>query len=120
MINDHLDIETFTDRKYLDNQETLNFSKKITMLKNKELDEKVLTPQVFTVTLKNNKKIEIKLDNVYGHPKVPLSEKEYLKKFEICCQSSKKKIKTNKVDQFIDFILNVETKSNITDLFKIT
>ena len=119
MINDHLDIETFTDRKYLDNQETLNFSKKITMLKNKELDEKVLTPQVFTVILENNKKIEIKLDNVYGHPKVPLSEKEYLKKFEICCQSSKKKIKTDKVDQFIDFILNVETKSNIIDLFKI-
>ena len=54
-----------------------------------------------------------------SHPKVPLSEKEYLKKFEICCQSSKKKIKTDKVDQFIDFILNVETKSNIIDLFKI-
>jgi hypothetical protein len=91
MINDHLDIETFTDRKYLDNEQTLNFSKKITMLKNKELDEKVLTPQLFTVILENNKKIEIKLDNVYCHPKVPLSEKEYLKKFEDCCQSSKKK-----------------------------
>ena len=119
MIHDHLNIETFTDRNYLENNETLNFSEKITMFQNEDLDEKVLTPQFFSVLLENNEKIEIKLDYVYGHPKVPLTEKEYLKKFEVCCQSSQKKIDADKVDQIIEFIFNIENKNNVVDFFKI-
>ena len=119
MIHNHLNIETFTDRNYLDNKETRKFSEKITMFKNTDLDEKVLTPQFFSVTLQNNKKIEIKLDNVYGHPKVPLSEKEYLKKFEVCCESSIKKIEAKKVDKIIEFIFDIENKDNVIDIFKI-
>ena len=40
MINNHLNIETFTDQKYLNNKETLNFAKKISMIKNEKFDEK--------------------------------------------------------------------------------
>ena len=63
--------------------------------------------------------IEIKLDNVYGHPKVPLSENEYLKKFETCCEQSIKKIDQYKINQLQEFILNIEKKKNIVDLFNI-
>ena len=119
MINGHLNIETFTDRNYLDNKNTHEFAKKILINKNKNLDEKVLTPQIFSVLLQNDKKIEIKLDNVYGHPKVPLSENEYLKKFETCCEQSIKKIDQYKINQLQEFILNIEKKKNIVDLFKI-
>ena len=76
--------------------------------KNEDLDEKVLAPQFFSVLLENNEKIEIKIEYVYGHPKVPLTEKEYLKKFEVCCQSSQKKIDADKVDQIIEFIFNID------------
>ena len=48
MVNDHLDIESFTEEKYLNNAETLNFAKKIIMIKNKKLDQKVLTPVSYT------------------------------------------------------------------------
>ena len=119
MINDHLDIESFTEEKYLKNTETLNFAKKITLIKNDKLDQKVLTPQKFIITLANNSKIEINLDHVYGHPKAPLSEKEYLEKFSKCCFSSTKKINKNQINTMIDFIFNLENKVNVIDFFKI-
>ena len=119
MINGHLDIDSFTNKKYLTNSETLEFARKITMIKNENLDQKVLTPQKFTVKLTNNKKIEINLDHVYGHPKAALSESEYLDKFHKCCLSSTKKIPKNKIDQMIDFILDLENKKNVIDFFKI-
>ena len=119
MINDHLDIDSFTDQKYLTNAETLEFARKITMIKNENLDQKVLTPQKFTVKLTNNKKIEINLDHVYGHPKAALSESEYLEKFHKCCLSSTKKIPKNKIDEMIDFILDLENQKNVIDFFKI-
>ena len=119
MVNGHLDIETFTDTKYLSKTDTLDFANKITIIKNEALDEKVLTPQKFIVKLANNKKLEINLDHVYGHPKAPLSEKEYLEKFSKCCLSSTKKLDKNQVNEMIDFIFDLENKENITDLFKI-
>ena len=119
MINNHLDIETFTEKKYLNNSDTLDFAKKITMIKNEKLDQKVLTPQKFIIKLLNNKKIEINLNDVYGHPKVPLSEKEYLDKFSKCCLSSTKKIDKNQVCQMIDFIFDLENKTSVIDFFKI-
>ncbi|MDC1086883.1 MmgE/PrpD family protein [Alphaproteobacteria bacterium] len=119
MINGHLDIDSFTDQKYLTNAETLEFARKITMIKNENLDQKVLTPQKFSVKLTNNKKIEINLDHVYGHPKAALSESEYLEKFHKCCLSSTKKIPKNKIDEMIDFILDLENQKNVIDFFKI-
>ena len=119
MINDHLNIETFTEKKYLNNEDTLNFAKKIKMFKNDKLDQKVLTPQKFIITLVNDSKIEINLDHVYGHPKAPLSEKEYLEKFSKCCFSSTNEIDQNQVNRMIDFIFNLEKKENVIDFFKI-
>ena len=119
MINNHLNIDTFTDERYLNNKETLKFADKIKIVKNDKLNEKVLTPQLFSIILENDKKIEIKLDNVYGHPKVPLSEKEYLNKFDVCCASSKRKIDENEIGNMKDFILNIEKKDSIVDFFKI-
>ena len=117
MVNDHLDIESFTEEKYLNNTETLNFAKKIIMIKNDKLDQKVLTPQKFIITLSNKSKIEINLDHVYGHPKVPLSEKEYLEKFSKCCFSSTKKIDDIQINRMIDFIFNLENQQNVIDFF---
>jgi 2-methylcitrate dehydratase PrpD len=119
MINDHLNIDTFTDQKYLSNKETLKFANKIKIEKNDNLDEKVLTPQLFSVTLTDNRKLEIKLDNVYGHPKAPLSEIEYLNKFNVCCESSIKKIDKHKINEMMDYILDIENKENVIDFFKI-
>ena len=119
MINDHLNIETFTDQKYLNNKETLNFAKKISMIKNEKFDEKVLTPQLFYVTLQNDEKIEINLENVYGHPKVPLTEKEYLNKFDVCCAASSVAIDKINIQQIADFILDIDKKDNVVDLFNI-
>ena len=118
MINDHLNIETFTEKKYLNNKDTLNFAKKITMIKNDKLDQKVLTPQKFIITLVNNSKIEINIDHVYGHPKAPLSEKEYLEKFSKCCFSSTNKVDQNQVNRMLDFIFDLENKDNVIDFFK--
>jgi 2-methylcitrate dehydratase PrpD len=119
MINNHLDIESFTEKKYLNNSDTLDFAKKITMIKNETLDQKVLTPQKFIIKMVNNRKIEINLNDVYGHPKAPLSEKEYLDKFSKCCLSSTKQIDKNQVSQMIDFIFDLENKTNVIDFFKI-
>ena len=91
--------------------------KKITLIKNEKLDQKVLTPQKFIITLVNNNKIEINLDHVYGHPKAPLSEKEYLEKFSKCCFSSIKKIDNHQVNGMIDFIFDLENKENVIDFF---
>ena len=118
MINDHLNIETFTEKKYLNNKDTLNFANKITMIKNDKLDQKVLTPQKFIITLVNNCKIEINIDHVYGHPKAPLSEKEYLEKFSKCCFSSTNKVNQNQVNRMQDFIFDLENKDNVIDFFK--
>ena len=49
----------------------------------------------------------------------PLSENEYLKKFETCCEQSIKKIDQYKINQLQEFILNIEKKKNIVDLFNI-
>ena len=89
------------------------------MIKNENLDQKVLTPQKFTVKLTNNKKIEINLDHVYGNPKAALSESEYLDKFQKCCLSSTKKIPKNKINQMIDFILDLENEKKVIDFFKL-
>jgi len=48
-----------------------------------------------------------------------LSENEYLKKFETCCEQSIKKIDQYKINQLQEFILNIEKKKNIVDLFNI-
>ncbi|OUU55554.1 MAG: hypothetical protein CBC12_00330 [Candidatus Puniceispirillum sp. TMED52] len=119
MINGHLDIESFTEEKYLNNSETLDFAKKITLIKNEKLDQKALTPQKFVITLVNSKKIEINLDNVYGHPEVPMSEEECLDKFSKCCFSSTEKFDQDQVNAVIDFIFDLENKENVVDFFKV-
>jgi hypothetical protein len=48
-----------------------------------------------------------------------LSEKEYLDKFSKCCLSSTKQIDKNQVSQMIDFIFDLENKTNVIDFFKI-
>ena len=62
-------------------------------------------------------KIEINLDHIYGHPKEPLSEKEYLEKFSKCCFSSTKKIDDIQINRMIDFIFNLENQQNVIDFF---
>ena len=88
------------------------------MIKNDKLDQKVLTPQKFIISLVNNSKIEINIDHVYGPPTAPLSEKEYLEKFSKCCFSSNNKIDQNQVNRMLDFIFDLENKDNVIDFFK--
>ena len=77
----------------------------------------ISTPTV-RIACPNNSKIEINIDHVYGHPKAPLSEKEYLEKFSKCCFSSTNKVDQNQVNRMLDFIFDLENKDNVIDFFK--
>ena len=46
-------------------------------------------------------------------------EREYLNKFNVCCESSIKKIDKHKINEMMDFILDIENKENVIDFFKI-
>ena len=72
----------------------------------KNLMKKIIYTLLFYVTLQNDEKIEINLENVYGHPKVPLTEKEYLNKFDVCCAASSVAIDKINIQQIADFILD--------------
>ena len=117
--HNHLNIETFTEDNYLKNERTHHIAKKIIIKKNDKLNEKVLTPQLFVIELKNHKKIKIILNDVFGHPNVPLSEKEYIEKFKYCCSYSTTPIEKNKIQEIIDFIFDLEKKNDIVNLFEI-
>ena len=44
---------------------------------------------------------------------------ELLKKFDLCCSASSIAIEKNSIQELADFILSIETKEKILDLFKI-
>ena len=50
---------------------------------------------------------------------VPLTEKEYLNKFDVCCAASSVAIDKINIQQIADFILDIDKKDNVVDLFKI-
>ena len=105
--------------KIISDDRGLKYLKDYDDIKDEKFDEKVLTPQLFDITLQNDEKIEINLENVYGHPKVPLTEKEYLNKFHLCCSASSIAIDKTSIQQLADFILSIEKKESVVDLFEI-
>jgi aconitate decarboxylase len=115
-----LSIQTFTDKLFLEDTEVHKLAEKIHFeIDPNAKDEKSLTPQHFKVELLNKKIVNITIENVYGNPKKPMSQDEYIKKFDECCDNSKEPISKNKIKRIKDFIFNIENEKDASSFLNI-
>ena len=116
----HLNINTFTDKLFLEDTEVHQLAKKIFFEIDPHVtDEKSLTPQHFIIELANKKTVEITIENIYGNPKKPMTENEYIKKFDQCCTYSKQFMSKTKVEKIKDFIFNIEKEKDASSFLNL-
>ena len=59
------------------------------------------------------------IENVFGNPENPMSQDEYIKKFDQCCDNSKEPISKNKIKRIKDFIFNIENEKDASSFLNI-
>ena len=118
--NGTVGLSDFEDEK-LRNSEILKFGKKIDVVCDGTKNHSTFTPQKTIVSLKNGRKIEVRIKNLYGSPNNPMSKEDQFKKFRKCVDfgfgrpSEKTANKIIEVVGKLDEIKNVKILSQLAN-----
>ncbi len=80
----HVDVPDFRGTDTLADADVHRFAALVDVVLDDNPDQNALTPQTIAVTLISGATYEITLEQVYGHPDVPLTEAENAAKFRRC------------------------------------
>jgi len=95
----------------------LHLTDKITVIEDKELDQRDIKSASIKLYLKNGKILNHKINIFKGNPNNPLTDREYIEKFKKCARFGIKRFNQNQLEQLVFKLLNLE---NITDISEIT
>jgi aconitate decarboxylase len=79
-----VDVEHFIGSDMLRNEKTHAYAARVTVVQNDSTNPNTMVPQSVDIVLKSGAKHSVVLEQVYGHPDVPLTREENLDKFRRC------------------------------------
>jgi 2-methylcitrate dehydratase PrpD len=95
----------------------LELARKIKVTVDPDLAENDISSLQITVTTLNGQSITHKLDALKGSPLKPMSFDECATKFKNCLEYAGKSALVEKYDFIVDFIFNLEKKSDVCEIF---
>lgn len=105
----HVDVPDFRGREALDDPKVHDFASRVTVVQDDNPDLNALTPQTIAVTLVDGTRHAITLEEVYGHPTVPLSAEENVGKFLRCTGYGSRVLDRARAEALIRTIDTLET-----------
>jgi 2-methylcitrate dehydratase PrpD len=115
LVNRRLSLEEFTDAN-LRNEEILALAGRVTPVLDRELDNGPLDvkPQIVEIVTRNGECLRQRVDYPKGNPKNPVTSDELVESFRVMAGYSARPLTHAKIDEAIDFILQLETKQNVS------
>jgi 2-methylcitrate dehydratase PrpD len=83
-------------------------------------DQNTLAPQRFVVELADGRRHEVHLEQVYGHPEVPLTAAENEDKFRRCVGYASRPLPAERADALVEAVAAVETLDDASSLAALT
>lgn len=113
-----VDVPDFRGREALEDAEVHRMAALVDVVQDDNPDLNALTPQTFTVTLTDGRVCSITLDEVYGHPDVPLSREENIAKFRRCAGYGIRPLPQAQTDRLIAAVDGLADLADATDLVR--
>ncbi len=79
-----------------------------------------VAPQKLEVYLKDGRKLEVEMPQIFGHPENPLSHEQNVAKFKRSWASAAKPLSDASADRMIDAVTNLESVEDIRSLIDLT
>ncbi|MEK9944623.1 MAG: MmgE/PrpD family protein [Alphaproteobacteria bacterium] len=83
-------------------------------------DTNAVAPQKLEVYLKDGRKLEVDMPQIFGHPENPLSHKQNVAKFKRAWASAAKPLSEESADRMIDAVTNLEGVDDVRSLIDLT
>lgn len=75
-----------------------------------------VAPQRLEVFLKDGKRLEVYMPEIFGHPKNPLSEAQNVEKFMASCAAAARPLPHGNAEKAVDRIANLERVGNVREI----
>lgn len=93
---------------------------RVSVVTNDITDPAAFTPQIATALLKDGRKIEAKIETLFGSPSNPLSREQHIAKFRSCIGFSLSEVKAQTVaDGLISKVESLESLSDCRELYEL-
>lgn len=109
-----VDVEHFIGADMLTDVRTHAFAGKVTVVQDDNRNPNTMVPQTVDITLKSGVSHSVRLEQVYGHPDVPLTRDENLDKFNRCWKRAGLSDASGKA--FIDLVDRFEEIDDVASL----
>lgn len=104
----NVDVPDFRGSASLNDPRAHDFAARVSVEQDDNPDLNALTPQTISVTLMSGANHSITLDQVYGHPTVPLTAEENVGKFMRCINYGSRPLEADRARALIDTIAGIE------------
>ena len=116
----NVDVPDFRGRATLEDPRVHELASRVTVELDDNPDLNALVPQTISVTLKSGASHAIKLDQVYGHPAVPLTSEENEAKFMRCMGYGIRPLAADRAQRLIDAIADIEAIDDVSRIPALT
>ena len=79
-----------------------------------------VAPQRLEVYLKDGRKLEVDMPQIFGHPENPLSDEQNIEKFKRAWSAAAKPLSEARADQMIEAVSNLEGVEDVRSLIDLT
>ena len=79
-----------------------------------------MAPQKLEVYLKDGRKLEVDMPQIFGHPENPLSDEQNIEKFKRSWSSAAKLLSEASADKMIEAVRNLEGVDDVRSLIDLT
>lgn len=101
---------------WLKNPEVHRIAARVQPVQDDNPNQNCVAPQTLQVFLKDGKKLEVYMPEVFGHPKNPLSAAQNVDKFRRNWAAAARPLKAANADRIIDLIENLEQVGNMREV----
>ncbi len=115
-----VDVPDFRGRAVLDDPDVHRYAGLVDVVLDDNPDLNALDPQTIRVRLKSGVEHEVTLEEVYGHPRAPLSEAENIAKFRRCAGYGTVPLPAAKIEAMIAAIHDLPALSDAAHLVDLT
>ncbi len=115
-----VDVPDFRGRAVLDDPDVHRYARLVDVVLDGNPDLNALDPQTIRVRLKSGAEHVVTLDEVYGHPRAPLSEAENIAKFRRCAGYGTVPLPAAKVEAMISAIHDLPALGDAAHLVDLT
>lgn len=116
----NVDVPDFRGHEALDDPRVHDFAARVVVEQDDNPDLNALAPQTISVTLRNGASHAVTLEQVYGHPTVPLTTEENVGKFMRCMNYGSRPLAADRAKALIDTIADLESLGDVARIPALT